>query len=706
MGVVYEVQRPPPLPGTRWETVAADTPARLALKLLTHRDGTAAERFAREAEVLRRIRHPNVVAVHESGVGPDGTPFLVADLVEGEELAQRLARGGPLPPAEAARIVAAVARGVAAAHAARVLHRDLKPQNIMLRADGVPVLLDFGIARDADGSTLTRSGTMVGTPMYMSPEQADGVRDLTPASDVYGLGAVLLACLAGRPPFPDTDSSVQLLRLVLDGQPRWPSVDVAGVPPSLEAIVKRAMAVDPARRPGSALALADELDAWLARGDRGASPGGARGVLLGLTAAALLAAGAVGAGLALGLPGLGPPAPATPGSDDAPPAATGGRPRPTPLGGPTRVGPPPLAAGADPVLHATLTLDGAGDGAWVHLLVDGPGRFVAWTHLGRAHTFTVGDDLAVVAYDHVSWTPAESAAGPPLPLAVGPRRALLRGTPGAVVDVKTGAPWAKVEGIVTALGHIPGDDDGLAVHASSSRDTARRGKTLRLTRDGATAELFPGFTDAVSVLSFIQAGEDLLALCRSAEESNDGMGYRKGLLVRRGPPLEAGGAPRVEVIDSLPASGRAWSLSPDGTTLALGLGQGYLPLLDLTRPLDIEHARFLEGVKGQGQGSDSTFLGSLARHPLAHTDEVLGVAFSPAGDRLYSAAGLPTGSLTPRELALWDLKAAPPTRRLFGGPGHRYVSLALVPAPSPGKDALLVAGTVRGTLEVWRVPAR
>jgi hypothetical protein len=684
MGVVYEVAAPQATPG--------EPPGRLALKLLTHRGGTAAERFAREAEVLRRIQHPNVVAVHESGVGPDGTPFLVADLVEGEELAQRLTRGGPLPPAEAARIVAAVARGIAAAHAVRVLHRDLKPQNIMLRKDGAPVLLDFGIARDEDGSTLTQSGAMVGTPMYMSPEQADGVRELGPATDVYGLGAVLLACLAGRPPFPDTESSVQLLRLVLDGKPRWPSVDVPGVPPSLEAIVRRAMARDPAARPGSALALADELEAWIARGDREApGPGRARWTLLGVGVALL--AGLVVAGLALGQPAV------QRATDDAPPLP------PRPRAVTEQVGPAPLAAGADPVLHTTLTLDGAGDGdgAWVHLLVDGPGRLVAWTHLGRAHRVTVGDDLGVVVYGHDAWTPAETAPGPPLPLVVGPKGLLLRGAPGGVFEARSGDRWAEVDGIVTALGRIPGDPGALAACVSARR-ADERGRLVRLSQDGPPTDLFPGFVDAVIGLSFIDAPQGLLVLCRSAVVENDGMGYRKGLLALRRTPTEAGRPPVVEVLDSLPASGRAWSLSPDGNTLALGLGQGYLPVLDLSRPLDIEGARFLEGVKGQGQGSDSTFLGSLARHPLAHTDEVLGVAFSPRGDRLYSAAGLPSGRLQPRELALWDLRSDPPARRVFGGPGHRYVSLVLVPPPSPRKDALLVAGTVKGTLEVWRVP--
>ncbi|MGE0708416.1 MAG: protein kinase [Planctomycetota bacterium] len=285
MGVVYEC-RHPALPRT---VAVKQVHAHLA-------PAAALARFAREAEALARLRHPGVVAVHDLGQTPQG-PYLVMDLVEGQPL-DRLAQRGPLAPREAARLVAAMARAVEAIHAAGVLHRDLKPPNTILRPDGSPVLLDFGLAREVDAERMTRTGEVLGTLRYMSPEQADGRADLDGRADVYSLGAILYELLAGEPPWVE-ESGVQLLLRVLTGPDAAPpSALNPGVPPALDALVARAMAREREERCPSAAALAAELEGFLASEAPPAPPPARRGPLLagvGLLLLALVVGGAVAA---------------------------------------------------------------------------------------------------------------------------------------------------------------------------------------------------------------------------------------------------------------------------------------------------------------------------------------------------------------------------------------------------------------------------
>ncbi len=308
MGVVYEV-RDPALPDRR-----------LALKqvLRAAADREALLRFEREGRLLARLRHPHVLPVHELGLGPEG-PYLVTDLVPGETLAEALARG-PLAPRRAAEVARGVADALAAVHAAGLVHRDVKPSNVALdAATGAPVLLDFGLAREVDASSLTRTGVVVGTPTFMAPEQAERGAGEGPGLDgrvdVWSLGLVLWAALAGRAPFSGT--TLQVLDALGRGPPRL-DVVAPGVPAGLVAIVAAASAVDPDSRYPSAGALRDDLDRWL-RGQTPRAAAPSRRVVVGALGAALVGAALLaGVGAAL----LRPAARTAPAPPEAPPTSS------------------------------------------------------------------------------------------------------------------------------------------------------------------------------------------------------------------------------------------------------------------------------------------------------------------------------------------------------------------------------------------------
>lgn len=248
MGSVYEVEDPA-------------LERRLALKLLprSRASGKSAERFLREAQALARIRHPNVIAVHDTGEDPAGLYFAM-DLVSGRDVLA-LATSGRVPERDAAELLIGVCAGLGAIHAAGLLHRDVKPENVVLRADrGTPVLLDLGLVLDAEHERLTRTGQLVGTPYAMSPEQAAGERELTPAADIYGAGVILYVLLAGRPPFEgEAGDLFALLARVCREDPVWPAAS-----PGLLAILRRAMGKDPTARYPDATSFADDLTRFLA----------------------------------------------------------------------------------------------------------------------------------------------------------------------------------------------------------------------------------------------------------------------------------------------------------------------------------------------------------------------------------------------------------------------------------------------------------
>jgi tetratricopeptide (TPR) repeat protein len=249
MGIVYEARQL----GLR-RTVA--------LKMILageYADPEAVARFLAEAGLAARLQHPNIVPVYEVG-SARGRPFFSLEYVSGGSLADRL-RGEPQPPADAARVVEALARAVQFAHDRGVVHRDLKPANVLLAPDGTAKITDFGLARSTDDG-LTATGAVLGTPCYMAPEQAEGRKGVGPAADVYALGAILYECLTGRPPFRGA-TAVETMDQVRSREPVSVRALRPGVPRDLETIALACLRKDPARRYPSAAALADDLGRWM-----------------------------------------------------------------------------------------------------------------------------------------------------------------------------------------------------------------------------------------------------------------------------------------------------------------------------------------------------------------------------------------------------------------------------------------------------------
>jgi len=247
----------------------------VALKLLRSeylRDPDFSSRFRQEAQAAASLSHPNVVTVYDYGEDPSG-PFIVMELVDGEDLATILRRSGTLPPRQVARIGAGVARALAAAHARGLVHRDVKPGNVLIGTDGQVKVVDFGIARAIAEAQVTLPGTTLGSVHYFSPEQARG-EPATTASDIYSLGIVLFEMLTGTRPYEgDSAASVALARL--SGPIPDPMAVRPSVPPDLAAITRRALALDPRDRWASAGVMADALEATLASGGAAAGAGAA-----------------------------------------------------------------------------------------------------------------------------------------------------------------------------------------------------------------------------------------------------------------------------------------------------------------------------------------------------------------------------------------------------------------------------------------------
>jgi TolB-like protein/predicted Ser/Thr protein kinase len=223
---------------------------------------THLKRFRREAEAAASLKHPRIAPIYEIGER-DGCCYFSMQLVEGGQLDQ-LVRHEPLPLRQAAEIIVELAHTVHYAHEHGILHRDIKPGNILIDGEGQPHLTDFGLARLVETeSTVTRTMEVLGTPSYIAPEQARGeAAQLTSATDVYGLGAVFYQLLTGHPPFAG-GTTYETIRLVLETEPRHPRLWNPKVDRDLTRICLKCLEKVPARRYPSALTLAEDLERWL-----------------------------------------------------------------------------------------------------------------------------------------------------------------------------------------------------------------------------------------------------------------------------------------------------------------------------------------------------------------------------------------------------------------------------------------------------------
>jgi WD40 repeat protein len=251
----------------------------VALKMILsggHAGDEERVRFLAEAEVIASIKHPGIVQIHDFGTH-EGLPFFALELCEGGSLAGRL-NGTPLPPRESAHLVEQLAQAMQAAHEQGIVHRDLKPANVLVsqafhpdsshphpavrRESLICKITDFGLARRVEGgSGLTQTGAIMGTPSYMSPEQAEGKKDIGPAADVYALGAILYECLTGRPPFRAATTFDTIMQ-VIGEESVPPSRLNPKVPRDLEIICLKCLRKEPGKRYSSAEALAEDLERW------------------------------------------------------------------------------------------------------------------------------------------------------------------------------------------------------------------------------------------------------------------------------------------------------------------------------------------------------------------------------------------------------------------------------------------------------------
>lgn len=239
----------------------------VAIKILAPNlaeDSSFVERFRREARAAAGLRHPNIANVFDAGEG-DGCHFIVMELAEGRDLARVLREEGPLDHERAIQVLDQICLALGHAHSAGIIHRDVKPANVIVSDAGSVKVTDFGIARAADDSKLTATGSVLGTAHYISPEQAEG-KPLSSTSDIYSLGIVMFETLTGALPFTGDSLMAVAMRHINDPMPLPSSID-SKVPPALDRIVERATRKDPSTRYADAFEMHQDLSSALHPGD-------------------------------------------------------------------------------------------------------------------------------------------------------------------------------------------------------------------------------------------------------------------------------------------------------------------------------------------------------------------------------------------------------------------------------------------------------
>jgi serine/threonine-protein kinase len=240
---------------------------KVALKVIYAHIGASAEfhqRFLREGQLVARLQHPNIVQVYDMQQLPTGQTVLVTEYVEGQSLDQLINKQIHLSLREALRIGIAIAKALEAAHTKSVIHRDIKPSNILITDNGDVKLLDFGIAKLAEDTSIdaiTQTGAMIGTPAYMSPEQIQGLK-IDVSTDLYSLGAVMYQMLTGKR-YLDSNSMHNLMLKVMTENPPPPSVLNSSIPPELDEIILKSLEKDPKNRFSNATELTSELEVIL-----------------------------------------------------------------------------------------------------------------------------------------------------------------------------------------------------------------------------------------------------------------------------------------------------------------------------------------------------------------------------------------------------------------------------------------------------------
>jgi serine/threonine protein kinase len=237
----------------RAHDTAGTTAALKIVKADLAQDAVFRRRFDREARIAQRVLHPHVVPVIESGE-QDGIPYLAQVFIGGGSLEQKITKDTVLTLDETVRICSAVASGLDALHAEGLIHRDVKPANILLGDDGTPFIADFGLAKDRGGTVLTKAGQALGSMDYMSPEQIRG-EEVTAQSDVYALGCVMFECMSGKPPFADRQG-MRILWAHLQEDPPDPLENRPEIPADVSWAITRALQKEPEQRPPTATAYA------------------------------------------------------------------------------------------------------------------------------------------------------------------------------------------------------------------------------------------------------------------------------------------------------------------------------------------------------------------------------------------------------------------------------------------------------------------